>query len=114
MAKISLLFEAGPMVDIKKTGVGYYTGHLIKSLAEHHGENLQLNGYYFDFLSRNHKQPPKLLHVRFYQVRFIPGKLLSLCRRLHFQPFLEIFVRQKADIVLFTNYVSLPSIQKHR
>lgn len=114
MPKLQLLFEAGPMVDKKKTGVGHYTHQLISSLAAHSKDSVTMTGYYYDFLGRNYKVPPKLGDVRYKQIRFIPGKLLSICRRLRFQPPLEIFVRQKTDVILYTNYVCLPTVRPIR
>lgn len=102
------------MVDIRKTGVGYYTHQLIASLAAQPDSPLEMTGYYYDFLSHNHKVPPPLPNVQYKQIRLIPGKLLSVCRRLQFQPPLEAFVRHKADVTLFTNYVSLPSFTRNK
>jgi alpha-1,3-rhamnosyl/mannosyltransferase len=52
--------------------------------------------------------------LRFRKIRLVPGKLISVCRRLGFQPWLEVFVRQKADSVIFTNYVSLPQLRRRK
>jgi glycosyltransferase involved in cell wall biosynthesis len=114
MPKPKILFDASPMMDVKKSGVGYYVGHLFSSLGEHYGNKLQLTGYYFDFLGHGHKAPPTLKGATFQKIWLMPGKLLSVCRRLGFQPFLELFTQRNADIVLFTNYVSLPMIRKKR
>jgi glycosyltransferase involved in cell wall biosynthesis len=100
------------MMDLHKTGVGYYTEHLISNLAKYHGADMQLTGYYFDFLSHNHKQPPALPWTKFKKISLVPGKLLSVCRRLHFQPPLEAFTAARSDALLFTNYVSLPTFSK--
>ena len=113
MSKPKILFEAGPMMDIKKTGVGYYVDYLVRNLGRDHGDTLELVGYYFDFLNRNHKQAPEISGVRFKKISLIPGKLLSLTRRFKFQPPLGMFTREPADIVLFTNYVSLP-VSSHK
>jgi glycosyltransferase involved in cell wall biosynthesis len=113
MSKQKVLFDAGPVMDVKKTGVGYYVSHLVGSLQQEHAGELELVGYYFDFLNRHHKQPPDG-PIRFHKIWLIPGKLLSLCRRLRFQPFLEIFVRQRSDAIIFTNYVSLPQLRRRK
>jgi glycosyltransferase involved in cell wall biosynthesis len=112
--KAKILFEAGPMLDSKKTGVGYYVEGIVHSLAESYGEQVNLLGYYFNFLHRNPDKVRSDANVSYREIKFTPGKLLSLCRRLHFQPFLEIFIRENAEIVWFTNYVSLPMIKKQR
>ena len=51
MAKLRVLFEAGPMVDKHKTGVGYFVDYLVQSLAK--TDSVDLTGYYFDFLGKN-------------------------------------------------------------
>lgn len=111
MSKTRVLFEAGPMADIKKTGVGYYVDHLVSNLGMHSHDQLRLTGFYFDLLNRNHKQPPAYQGVDYMKIWLMPGKLLSICRRFGFQPFLEFFTLQRADLVLFTNYVSLPRLR---
>jgi len=114
MSKPKVLFEASPMLDIKKTGVGYYMEQLISSLGQTHGSQLDMTGYYFDFLNHNNKVSPSIPGVTFQKIVYTPGKILSLCRRLRFQPLFEIFIRQNADIVLYTNYVKLPSLLSHK
>ncbi len=108
MKKLRLLFDAGPMFDRQKTGVGYYVASLTNSLQTYHADQLEMTGYYFNFLHRNPHKAPRDSPINFKEIRFTPGKLLSLCRRLHFQPYLEVSIRQKSDLVLFTNYVALP------
>lgn len=112
MSKRRVLFDAGAMLSNQKTGVGYYVSHLMTSLEQTHNADLQLTGYYFNFLNR-HKD--KVVgRLRFHKIVLIPGKLLSACRRLGFQPPLELFIRQKSDVIIFTNYVSLPLLRKRK
>lgn len=105
-----ILFDASPMVDNNKTGVGFYVSHLIASLGAAPKTSVRLTGYYFDFMNRGHKVPPTVPNVRFRRITLVPGKILSLCRRLGFQPILDVFTRSRADVILFTNYVSLPNL----
>jgi glycosyltransferase involved in cell wall biosynthesis len=112
MTKKKVLFEAGPMLDGRKTGVGYYVSQMIGSLNNAHSNELDIVGYYFNFLNRRDNLTSQYKHIRFRRISFIPGKVLSICRRLGFQPFLELFVRERADAVIFTNYVSLPQLRK--
>jgi glycosyltransferase involved in cell wall biosynthesis len=114
MAKIKILFDAGPMLDHHRTGVGFYVNNMLNSLQQHYSDNLDLNGYYFNLWHRNPDKSPKDSDITFKEIRFMPGKLISLCRRFGFQPFLELFIRQKSDIILFTNYVSLPQLSKRK
>lgn len=102
------------MADSKRTGVGYYVDHTIRALSEEGGDNLKLEGYFFNFLGRNNNPLPSLPNVRFRMIRLIPGKALSVCRRLGFQPFLELFTRSSGSLVFYTNFVSLPMLRKKK
>jgi len=113
MSKAKILFDAEPLVGNKKTGVGYYTEHLIKGLLNHGAYNYVLHGYFFNFLNRKPKPLANSRTIGFSEVLF-PGKVLTLCRRFGFQPFLEFFTPKQSDIVLFTNYVSLPLLRKRK
>jgi glycosyltransferase involved in cell wall biosynthesis len=110
VTKKKVLFDASPMLGAQKSGVGYYVNHLIDALQRNYAEELALSGYYFNFLGR--RQIPLVRGVSLIPNRVVPGKLLSLCRRLGFQPFLELFFPGRYDTVLFTNYVSLPTLKK--
>jgi glycosyltransferase involved in cell wall biosynthesis len=114
MPKQRVLFEAGPMLDNQKTGVGYYVSHLVASLQNTHADKLELSGYYFNFLNRRGNKIPDDSSIRFHKIMFMPGKLLSVCRRFGFQPVLELFIRKKSDTVIFTNYVALPQLRKRK
>lgn len=106
-----VLIDTNPAANGQKTGIGYYTEHLLQALSEHPGE-FELHGYYFDPLGLKHRDAPHIKGMAFKKVVFPPAKLLSLTRRFGFQPPLELFTRQHADIVFFTNYVSLPLVRK--
>lgn len=112
MAK-EVLFEAGPMLDPKKTGVGYYVDHLVSSLQSYNQTKINLTGYYFNFLNR-HQKEPKASTICFYKIWLVPGKILSACRRLGFQPFLELFIHGSYETIVFTNYVALPQLRKRK
>ncbi len=106
-----LLFDANPIINGNKSGVGYYTYYLIEALAERYPLELQLVGHYFNFLGRKQNITlPKTPNISYKQSRIVPGKILSITRKLHFQPPLELFFKQRADAALFTNFVSLPSL----
>jgi alpha-1,3-rhamnosyl/mannosyltransferase len=116
MPKRHILFDAGPILDHRKSGVGHYVEYLVGSLADNFKDELQLTGYYFDFLDRHRKAPPMGSKWIGLKIRYIPGKLLALCRRLGFQPPLELFARipKDVDAVIFTNYVSMPLIKRRK
>lgn len=96
------------MVDTKKTGVGYYVNHLITALGERHHDQLDLIGYYSNFMKRHPYAIPTIPGAMFRPITFIPNKALSLCRRLGFQPPLSLLTRLDATIIFFTNYVAMP------
>ncbi len=102
------------MLDNQKTGVGYYVARLTESLQAAHADELELTGYYFNFLNRRGDKVPAGSRLKFHKIWLVPGKLLAVCRRLGFQPWLELFVRPRADVVFFTNYVSLPQLRRRK
>lgn len=107
----TLLFDANPIINGNKSGIGYYTYYLINALSARYPEDIRLVGHYFNFLGKKTSlNLPKGLNISYRQSRIIPGKVLSLTRKLHFQLPLEIFFKQRGDAALFTNFVSLPSI----
>ena len=114
MPQKKILFDAGPLLDTKKSGVGYYVQSMVVSLQEYYSSDIELSGYYFNFLNRRKVDVSDFKNLNFQKVSLVPGKIISLARRFGFQPFLELFVRSKADIVIFTNYVSLPQIRKRK
>jgi glycosyltransferase involved in cell wall biosynthesis len=100
-------------VNSTKSGVGFYTHHLITSLAEQYPEEIELVGHYFNFLGK--KKPtdlPTAKNIRYKQSRILPGKILSLSRRLGDILPLEALFRCKGDVTLFTNFVNMPSLFK--
>lgn len=109
--KLRVLFDANPIVNGNKSGVGYYTYNLITALAENYPNDIQLTGHYFSFLGKKDAADlPKASNITYIRSRFIPGKILSITRMLGLQPPLELFFRRKGDLALFTNFVSLPSL----
>lgn len=101
---MKIVFDANPLVT-SKSGVGYYTDRLIRALAKSDPE-LELVGYYFNFGGRKTiTDLPEAKNIQYKELRFIPGKILNICRRLGFAFPLNLFIHQKADIVLSTNFV---------
>jgi O-antigen biosynthesis alpha-1,3-rhamnosyltransferase len=107
--KMAVTFDAGPMIDNSKTGVGYFVANTINALSRVYSSNLQLEGFYFNFLKR-HKVPPTLArNISYDGIHFFPSKLLSICRRLGFQPNLRsLLLAGYHKHILFTNYIALP------
>ncbi len=109
--KLKILFDANPLVNGSKSGVGYYTYSLIKSLADDYPEDIELVGHYFNFLSRKKNLDlPSAKNISYRQSKLLPGKVLSISRKFgDFLP-LEFFFKQSADAVIFSNFVNLPSV----
>lgn len=106
-----ILFDANPLVNGNKSGVGYYTYNLIQTLADEFPNDLELVGHYFNFLGRRGKVDlPQAPNISYVQSRLIPGKILSITRRLGFQLPLELFFKRKGDAAIYTNFVCLPSL----
>jgi glycosyltransferase involved in cell wall biosynthesis len=103
----AVLFDAAPMLDNNKTGIGYYVENIINSLSDE-DDNTPLIGYYFNFLNRRKYPEDSWPALSFRKIIFFPSKLLSLCRRLGFQPSLNMLVGKNYSRVLFTNYIALP------
>jgi glycosyltransferase involved in cell wall biosynthesis len=108
--KLKILFDAGPLVNGHKSGVGYYTYQIIEALATNYPDEIELVGHYFNFLGRKRPELPQAKNIRYKTSRLIPGKILSITRRLGFQLPFDLFIRSRGDIALFTNFVSLPTI----
>ena len=107
-----ILIEAGPMIDQNKSGVGHYVEGFIGSLSSAKNNKLILTAYYFNFLGMNKELIPKVNDLELRRIWLMPGKIISLCRKVGIQPYLELFIRTKADVIIFTNYVSLPLLNK--
>lgn len=109
--KIKVLFDANPMVSGQKSGIGYYVFQLIEALSKNYPEEIELVGHYFNFLGRKNPDLPLSPNISYKSSKLLPGKILSITRRLGFQLPFELFVKTGGDIALFPNYVSLPTLQ---
>jgi len=109
---IRILFDAHALLG-QKTGVGYYTSGLIHALAEAHQNDIELVGYYHNFLYRK-KTPdlPIAPNISYRQVAFVPGQIVNLLRRLHVPVPIELLTLTRADFILYPNFLGLPSLFK--
>lgn len=108
--KIRILFDANPLLNQKKSGVGYYTYNLIESLARQHADEIELIGYYFG-QSPAQITLPNYENITYKSIKWFHPKILSVMRRLGFQPPIELFIRDRFDLLLGTNFVLLPSVR---
>lgn len=109
--KLTILFDAGPIVNGPKSGIGHYTHRLIEALASRHPEELQLYGHYFNFLGRKRPPLPKNSNLHYRVSKIIPGKAQSALRRIGLQIPFDMLLRKRGDIALFPNFVSLPTMR---
>ena len=108
---LTILFDANPLVNAHKSGVGYYTFGLIQALADRYPDKLQLIGHYYNFLGRKQlPQLPRAANIRYRESRIIPGKAVNLLRKLGLPLPLELLARNRGDILFFPNFTILPSL----
>jgi glycosyltransferase involved in cell wall biosynthesis len=107
--KIKLLFDAEPMANSKKTGVGYYTELLIESLAKLGPEKIELIGHYF-YQKNNIPTLPEAKNIKYVKSKFIPKKIINLLRRYGIETPFEFLIKSKGDLILYTNFIGTYSI----
>jgi len=107
--RLKVLFDAGPLANGQKSGVGYYTWGLISALAERYPDEIELVGHYFNFLGRKKPDLPAGKNIRYRQSKIIPGKTLALLRRFGLQLPFELLIKERGNLALFPNFVSLPT-----
>ena len=109
---MKFIFDANPLAQNKKSGIGYYNQMLISALSLESPEDTFV-GHYFNFLGQKKPQfLPRAKNISYAQSKLFPTKLINLGRRFGIQLPLEFFTRQKADITIFTNFVASPTLTK--
>jgi len=108
--RLRILFDAHALLG-QKTGVGYYTDRLIRELARQHPDDIELIGYYHNFLYRK-KTPglPTAPNIRYRRIAFMPGQIVNLLRRFHILLPVELLTLTKADFIFYPNYLGLSSL----
>ncbi len=108
---LKILFDAGPLVNGSKSGVGYYTYRVLDNLAAKYPDELEFRVHYFNFLGRRKNlELPRHPNITYVESRILPGKILNMLRRIGLQLPLELFFKSRGDVAVFPNFVSLPSI----
>jgi len=105
---IRVLFDAQRIFG-NKTGVEYYTANLIENLAKQYPTELKLVGYHS---GRQTGTPPVSDRNISYCHVWMPAKLINLLRRLHLPVPIELLTFQRADFVLYPNFLGLPSLAR--
>lgn len=109
--KIKVLFDAGPLVNGNRTGVGRTTEGLILALAHNYPQEIELVGHYFDFLGRKQGiDLPKAPNIRYKRTVFVPGKIFNMLRRLGFWIPFELLVKERGDFHFFPGFIGWPSL----
>jgi len=109
--RIKILFDAGPLVNGNKTGVGRTTEGLILALANEYPDDIELVGHYFDFLgSKKDIEVPHAPNLRYRRTVLVPGRILNMLRRLRVWIPFEFLVKEKGDFHLFPGFIGWPSL----
>lgn len=112
LRSLTVLFDANPLM-VQKTGVGHFTAGLIAAIAAA-DPDLRLIGYYYNFLGR--KQPPVAPSAQDYPnlsyrpIYHAPGPAVNLLRRFNLELPVELLAGQRADFVLYPNFLGQPSL----
>jgi alpha-1,3-rhamnosyl/mannosyltransferase len=104
------------MVDVtamvtNKTGIGYYTERLVTSLAKIVPDDVEVVGFYYNFLGRRDASHlPKAKNLRYAKLSLVPGKIAFQLRRWGIEFPVELFSLERADFILYPNFLSHPSL----
>lgn len=109
---IKILFDATPLLD-KKTGIPYYTERLITSLAQKYPDELELVGFCYNFLGRRDTSAlPRFKNLRYNRGTVVPGKIVFQLRRWGIEFPMELMALERADFILYPNFLGNPSLFK--
>lgn len=110
--RIKILFDASPLLT-NKTGVAYYIERLAVNLAKAYPDEVELIGFYYNFLGkRSSRHFPTAPNLRYHGVYFIPSKILYQLRRWNIELPIELIARTKADFILYANFLGYPSLHR--
>jgi glycosyltransferase involved in cell wall biosynthesis len=108
--KIKIIFDATPMV-VNKTGIAYYTERIVTQLAAQYPDDVELVGFYYNFLGRRDASHlPVLPNLRYTGASFIPSKIVFELRRWGIEIPIELLALQRGDFILYANFLSHPSL----
>jgi glycosyltransferase involved in cell wall biosynthesis len=109
---IKIAFDASPLL-VNKTGVAYYTERLVIQMARMYPNDIELIGFYYNFLGRRSTDHfPQAPNIRYKPNRFTPSKIVYQLRRWGIEIPLEVLSKEKADFALFPNFLGYPSLFK--
>ncbi len=110
--KIKILFDAGPLVNGNKTGVGRTAEGLLLALSREYPGEIELVGHYFNFFGRHKFNLPTAPNIRYRQSRFLHQKVVNMLRRLGIWIPFELLVKERGVFHLFPGFIGWPSLLK--
>lgn len=109
--RLTIAFDASPLIT-QRTGVAYYTQHLIENLAAHYPD-VKFIGFYYNLLGRRSSEHlPMGANISYREIKFIPNKFVFQMQRFGVYPPLELFLKEPVDFVLFGNFWGYPSLRR--
>jgi glycosyltransferase involved in cell wall biosynthesis len=107
---IKIIFDATPMI-VERTGIAYYTERLATSLAAHYPDDVELVGFYYNFLGRRDTSHlPRMKNLRYMGASLIPSKIVFQLRRWGIEIPIEFLALQRGDFVIYANFLSYPTL----
>ncbi|HSX16767.1 MAG TPA: glycosyltransferase family 1 protein [Patescibacteria group bacterium] len=108
---IKITFDATAML-VERTGVAYYTERLVTHLAQQYPDDIQLTGFYYNFLGRRDSSHlPRFKNLRYTRASIIPSKIVYQLRRWGIEFPIEILSLTRSDFILYPNFLSYPSLR---
>ncbi len=110
---MNILFDATPMIT-ERTGIAYYTERLALSLARRWPDELQLHGFYYNFLGRRDTSHlPRLDNLSYGGASLVPSKIVFQLRRWGIETPIELLAAgsPRPDFILYPNILGYPSLR---
>jgi glycosyltransferase involved in cell wall biosynthesis len=106
---LKIIFDASPLL-VNRTGVAYYTERIMTQMAKQYPNDVELVGFYYNFLGRKSTAHfPKLPNLTFRAISLLPAKIIYQLRRFGIEFPIEFLARTSGDFVLYPNFLSYPS-----
>jgi glycosyltransferase involved in cell wall biosynthesis len=109
---MKILFDASPMI-VEQTGIAFYTERLATGLAAAYPDELQLHGFYYNFLGRRDTAHlPIRPNLGYMGASLLPSKIVYQLRRWGIEIPIELLSLTRADFILYPNIIGYPSLFK--
>jgi glycosyltransferase involved in cell wall biosynthesis len=107
---MKVLFDASPMI-VERTGIAFYTERLVTNLAKHYPDDMELHGFYYNFLNRRDTSHlPRMKNLDYMGASVMPSKIVYQLRRWGIEVPFEMLSLKRADFILFPNILGYPSL----